>query len=282
MKGNKGMKVVVSLSRRTEPYFYAEKLAQVLISRYPPPRVHTVVIWTKFPQVVLSTMRGVLKKYDQLYVHLTVTGLGGTPLEPRVPRPEEVLARLPELIDFLGDPRRLRLRPDPLVVLERGKKILSNIEKVPEIIREAARAGVRDFSTSFMEVYPKVQRRLASQGFKALELSLKERREIWENLATTAAEEGATLYACCIPGWPVSRCIDGYLLTALHPQGQACRTDKSKGQRLSCGCTHSIDLGWYSMRCPSGCLYCYAEPIVFSRGAGSQGGLPVLSLGGNS
>lgn len=270
MKGNKGLKVVISLSRRTEPYFYTEVLTQLLLSRYPPQRVHTVVVWTKFPQVVLDTMREVLERYAQVYVHLTVTGLGGTPVEPHVPRPEEALARLPELIDFLGDPRRLRVRPDPLLIIRRGEEIFSNIEKVPEIIRKAAQAGVRYFSTSFMEVYPKVRRRLASQGFEAIELSLKERKEIWETLATTAAEEGVTLYACCIPGWPVSRCIDGELLKALHPRGELCRTDKPKGQRESCGCTHSIDLGWYSMRCPAGCLYCYAQPVrrYFGKGQG--------------
>lgn len=261
MKGNKGIKVVISLSRRTEPYFFAQELARLLLSRYPPQRVHTVVVWTKFPQVVLNTMREVLKKYDQVYVHLTITGLGGTPVEPRVPRPEETLSKLPELIDFLGDPRRLRVRPDPLVVIRRGKEIFSNIEKAPEIIREAARAGARYFSSSFMELYPKVRRRLASLGFEAIELNLEERKKIWEILASAAAEEGATLYACCIPGWPVSRCIDGELLKALHPRGEICRTDKPKGQRPFCGCTHSIDLGWYSMRCPAGCLYCYAQPV---------------------
>ncbi|MCG0277049.1 MAG: DUF1848 domain-containing protein [Thermanaeromonas sp.] len=260
-EGNKSKKVVISLSRRTEPYFFARELTRLLLTRYPPERVHTVVVWTKFPQVVLNTMRDVLKKYDQVYVHLTITGLGGTPVEPRVPRPEEALSHLPELIDFLGDPRRLRVRPDPLAVIRRGPEVFSNIEKAAEIIRRAVQLGVRHFSTSFMEVYPKVRRRLTYLGFEAVELDQKERKEIWETLANAAAEGGGTLYACCVPGWPTSRCIDGALLKALHPRGEDCRTDKPVGQRTLCGCTHSVDLGWYSMKCPAGCLYCYAEPL---------------------
>lgn len=255
------MKVVVSLSRRTEPYFYAEKLSALLSGRYPSERVHTVVVWTKFPQTVLDRMHRVLKAYSQVYVHLTITGLGGTPVEPRVPPPEQTLAQIPALIDFLGDPRRLRVRPDPLLIFRRGRETFSNIETAAEIIREAAALGVQTFSTSFVELYPKVKRRLEQQGWIAAPFSAAKRQQIWNQLAGVAALYGATLYACCTPEGPLSRCIDGHLLTTLHPLGEPCRLDKAQGQRARCGCTHSVDLGWYSMGCPSGCLYCYANAI---------------------
>lgn len=255
------MKVVVSLSRRTEPYFYAERLASSLNSRYPPERVHTVVVWTKFPQAVLERMRRVLQAYSQVYVHLTITGLGGTPVEPRVPPPEQTLAQIPALIDFLGDPRRLRVRPDPLLLFQRGRETFSNIETAAGLIREAAALGVQTFSTSFVELYPKVKRRLEQRGWSAAPFTAAKRQQIWNQLAGVAASCGATLHACCIPDQPPSRCIDGYLLAALHPQGEPCRLDKAQGQRTRCGCTHSVDLGWYNMGCPSGCLYCYAQAI---------------------
>ncbi|MGB9663105.1 MAG: DUF1848 family protein [Moorellaceae bacterium] len=255
------MKLVVSLSRRTEPYFYGGRLVQLLTSRYPPERVHTVVIWTKFPQTVLEVMRDPLKAYDQVYVHLTITGLGGTPIEPHVFPPEQTLAQIPDLIDFLGDPRRLRVRPDPLLIFRRGGKTYSNLRLAADIIREAAALGVKNFSASFVEMYPKVKRRLQQQGWTELPLTTGERQQIWNGLAGLAAECGAVLHACCIPEGPVSRCIDGYLLTELHPLGEPCRLDKAQGQRTRCGCTHSVDLGWYHMKCPSGCLYCYANSV---------------------
>ncbi|MEW5762831.1 MAG: DUF1848 family protein, partial [Bacillota bacterium] len=228
--------------------------------RYPPARVHTVVVWTKFPAAVLERLRPVLARYDQVYVHLTVTGLGGTPVEPRVPPPEKVLAEIPALIDFLGDPRRLRVRPDPLLVLRRGRETLGNVDLAAGVMRAALAAGVRTFSSSFVELYPKVRRRLASRGWEAVELGAEERRRVWANLDAVARGGGGVLHACCVPGLPPSRCIDGALLAALHPAGEACRRDRAKGQRPLCGCTHSVDIGWYNMVCPSGCLYCYASP----------------------
>lgn len=254
-------KVVVSISRRTEPYFHAGRLGELLAARYPPEKVHTVVIWTKYPDTVLVKLRPVLKNYSQVYVHLTITGLGGTPIEPLVPPPEEVLAQIPALIDFLGDPRRLHVRPDPLVVLKRGREVLANTEAAAHIIARAASLGVKHFSTSFIELYPKVRRRLAKAGWGAVDLSPTEREWIFRELSLVAREHGAVLYACCVPEMPSSRCIDGELLTALHPLGEACRLDKAKGQRRLCGCTHAVDLGWYSMTCPAGCLYCYASGI---------------------
>lgn len=257
-----GSRVVVSLSRRTEPYFYAERLAALLLARYPPERVHTVVVWTKFPETVLLKLRTVLSMYSQVYVHLTVTGLGGTLVEPRVARPEAVLAQIPPLVEFLGDPRRLRVRTDPLVMLRRNGEVFSNLETAVQVIRAAAAMGVTAFSASFVELYPKVQRRLLRRGWEAVPLTPEERELVWEKLSAAAAATGAVLYGCCVPGTPVSRCIDGELLSALHPAGERCRVDKAKGQRALCGCTHSIDIGWYNMTCPSGCLYCYANSAV--------------------
>ncbi|MGB9825575.1 MAG: DUF1848 family protein, partial [Desulfofundulus sp.] len=173
---------------------------------------------------------------------------------------DDALAALAELIRFVGSPERVRVRPDPLVFLERGGKIITNVPVVEKIIREAARHGVRTFSTSFMEHYPKVIRRLQKYGFRPKELTFERRRNIIASLSKTAFKVGANLNTCAVPGFPVSKCIDGELLTCLHPKREPCRVDKAPGQRKLCGCTHSVDIGWYDMICRSGCLYCYAQP----------------------
>ncbi|WP_243137654.1 DUF1848 family protein [Desulfofundulus thermobenzoicus] len=255
-------KKIISMSRRTDPRWHAEKFITILQQKYPPADVHTVVLWTKFPQAILTApYRDVLKQYDQIYCQITITGLGGTPLEPKVPPWEETVALLPALAGFAGGAERVRLRVDPLVFLEYKGTRFSNLARVEMILNRALEAGIRTFSTSFMEAYPKVYARLKAHGFKAIGLSPGAKQRVINHLSAMVRERGGTLYTCAVPGFPISRCIDGELLTRLHPQGERCRMDKAAGQRALCGCTHSVDIGWYNMRCPSGCLYCYANPV---------------------
>lgn len=70
------------------------------------------------------------------------------------------------------------------------------------------------------------------------------------------------IYACSMEGWERSGCIDGDLLEKLHPDRSKCSKRKAKGQRKLCGCTESLDIGWYGDRCRMGCLYCYANPVA--------------------
>jgi len=255
------LKKVISMSRRTDPRWHADKFIAVLEQKYPPSAVHTLVVWTKFPQAVLTQpYRDVLKRYEQVYCQLTITGLGGTPLEPHVPPWEEAASLLPALADFVGGAERVRLRVDPLVFMEYEGGRFSNLTRVEAILDRALDAGIRTFSTSFIEVYPKVESRLRAHGFKAVCLSPGAKRRVIERLSAPIREKGGILHTCAVPGFPVSRCIDGELLTRLHPRGEPCRVDRAAGQRALCGCTHSVDIGWYNMRCPSGCLYCYANP----------------------
>jgi len=68
---------------------------------------------------------------------------------------------------------------------------------------------------------------------------------------------------CYKPGWPVSHCIDGELLTYLHPKGYRASTKHPAGQKNGCGCTASLDIGRY-YACPHGCVYCYGNPQKYS------------------
>ena len=254
------MRLVLSLSRRTDPAWYTDHFLALLATRYPPARVHTLVLWTKLPHVFLQRRwRSCLRAYDQVYFHVTVTGLGGTDLEPGVPPPEAALKHLLALVELAGHPARVRLRPDPLIKVARRGAVITNVRAAQAIVRAGAGMGLVHFSTSFMAHYPRVVRRLRRAGYEPLDFGPDEREEAVARLRA-AAGPGAKVDLCCVPGFPVSRCIDGELLAELHPRGERCRSDKAAGQREHCGCTHSLDLGWYGLSCPSGCLYCYANP----------------------
>lgn len=240
---------------------FPDELARLLEEKCPPEQTHTVVLWTKNPRNLLEhdVLRDACARYP-LYVHLTLTGMGGTQLEPNVPPSGEIAALLEPLADYAGDPERIRIRFDPIVhLLLSDNDTFCNLESFESIANEAKKEGVADVSISWMDSYRKVVSRLRKHGITDMSVS----PDMWEKefawLESKAAKYSIRLHGCCVPGMPASKCIDGELLTRLHPEKLQCSTKKAKGQRTTCGCTESFDIGWYNP-CPHGCLYCYANP----------------------
>jgi hypothetical protein len=255
--------VVLSASRRTDlvacfPDYFIEKL-----EAYPPERVHTIVIWTKNPENMLTNkrLRSTLARYRQLYIHLTITGLGGSVLEPRIPPWQDVAGMIAQLVAFTGDERCITWRFDPIIRAEVKGALLSNIELFSPIIEVVSKVGIPLCRTSWVEPYAKVQRRLSRRGVTLSLHSSEERCEQACELARIAGEHGMELQFCAMRDFPRSRCIDGELLSELHLDALSCSRVRARGQRPLCGCTQSIDIGWYSQKCPHGCLYCYASPM---------------------
>lgn len=253
-------RVVLSASRRTDLVrWYPKAILKALETRYPPSRVHTIVLVTKFPAAILDApLAEVLARYDQCVAQVTITGWGGTALEPQVPPPDAALAALPRLACFLGGTRRLRVRLDPLLRLADGR---DNLAAACAVMARAAAYGIADFVTSIVTPYQKTVPRLAAAGLALAPLSAGERGDMIGRLKETAATLGVNLSGCCVPELPPAACIDGRVLQELHPARLPCRLDHPPGQRAACGCTHAVDLGWYASHpCYSGCLYCYANP----------------------
>jgi hypothetical protein len=257
--------LVISASRRTDlvgcyPEYFIEKLQQ-----YPPENVHTVVIWTKNPynMIINAPLRESLARYSQLYIHLTVTGLGGTLLEPRIPRETKVLEMLPALVELVKSAERISWRFDPIVSAQVKDKSMSNYPLFPAIARQISSYGITTCRTSWASPYKKVINRMQQKGVILREFTHEEQTRQAAEMETVATQLGMKLFYCSMEGFERSRCIDGELLSRLHPEGLPCSTKRAKGQRKACGCTESLDIGWYSLKCNHGCLYCYAEPAAF-------------------
>lgn len=257
-------KKVISASRRIEMLaFFPDALEAFLRQRCPPERVQSVVLWSKRPDALVreSSVRSCLAEYGQVFLHFTVTGMGGTALEPGIPAMEETLRWIPKLVRFLGDPLRLRIRFDPIVRLAMPDgRLYTNLEAFDRVAEAAAAAGVCVIVTSWMQPYPKAVRRLAARGIVPVPFTPEERAEEAARLSGRAEALGLRLLGCCSEGFAGNACIDGRLLTELHPFGGRASVQRAKGQRPGCRCTESWDIGWY-YRCPGGCLYCYANPV---------------------
>ena len=278
------MKKVISASRRTDLIaFFPDWLALVIknektIVHAPsgkiftadlrPENVHTFVLWSKnYINLIKNNfgLKELLGKYDQLYFHLTVTGLGGTPVEEEVPKPSTILSHLEDLIEISKHPKRISVRFDPIVFWEEEGFERSNLDYFEELAPRVSALGIENIRFSFAQWYRKALRRAAKHSFRYLDPSDEEKIEKAHNLRNVADLWDLNLFSCSqdfltvVPGIQASSCIDGSLLQSLHPSGEPVSQIKDKSQRKDCGCTESVDIGSYTQRCPHSCLYCYAN-----------------------
>ncbi len=281
------MKTVISASRRTDlvaffPGWLASSLkaktasvhgpsGRVLEVDLAPEHVHTFVLWSKnFGNLLRNDagLKDLLKAYDQIYCHFTITGLGGTPIEPGSPALETSLAQIPGLVALAGRAERVSIRFDPIVFWRDGDARGSNLPNFGRVAEAAAAAGVRDLRISFAQWYRKARRRASGRGFAFIDPAEEEKIVYAAELAGKARALGLTVYACSQPflapadGVVPSSCIDGRLLQALHPKNEPTSLKKDRTQRAGCLCTESKDIGSYTQACPHGCVYCYANPQV--------------------
>lgn len=256
---------IISASRRTDlPGYHADECAARLHRLRKTP--HTVFFWTRYPRGLIRPgplHERVRHGLDNVLVHLTLTGLGGTRFEPRVPPTEETLANLDPLIETLGgDPRRVLWRFDPILIEAMNP---ATFEPLAEAM---GRRGVRRCIISFpalMSLKGSLDPAYERQGLRRH--GRAEKRELALRLAEIAARHGLTLYACCQPqlvqdaggALLASACIDAALASQLHPRGLGLDLPKDPTQRRHCQCALSHDIGRYDDRCRSGCVYCYSR-----------------------
>jgi len=256
---------IISASRRTDlPGFHPDECAARL-SRLRKP-VHSVFFWTRYPGALhRPSLLGDTVRYgiENALVHLTVTGLGGTRLEPHVPDTESTLADVPPLIEALkGEPRRIIWRFDP-VLLEKMTP-----ETFAPLAERFGAMGVRRCVISFpalMSLKGSLVSAYARHGISRHERG--EKRDAALRLAEAGQRHGVALSACCQPklvkdcGGAVTEaaCIDAALAMALHPRALPLDLPEDPSQRRHCHCALSHDIGKYTDRCRSGCIYCYSK-----------------------
>jgi hypothetical protein len=236
-----------------------------------PENVHTIVIWSKNFDNFIRNERGLgdlLRKYDQIYLHFTVTGLGAGFIEKGVPAPYEALSQLPDLVSLAMNPKRISLRFDPILFWKESGKVKTNLAFFEKLASHAASQEIEDIRFSFAQWYRKTKRRASVHGFCFIDPAESEKRDYARQLAGLARSLKLNLYSCSQQfltegtGIKPSTCIDGRLLQALHPRREPLSLDKDKSQRAECLCTVSRDIGSYAQSCPNSCLYCYANPRI--------------------
>lgn len=276
--------LILSASRRTDlPGFYpgwtAAKIRRV---RRP---IHSVFFWTKHPQAFTKPgpLRDlVTRELANPFVLLTITGLGGSRIEPNVPPWREAVRAAEDLIPLLrGQPERIRWRFDPLLPGVQAGRLFSSI--APRI-RDL---GITDCIVSLpasLSLKGGLQTLYREQGIGEWDDAAA--RGLVEDLAALAESLSLALWACATPRlerWfrdvvRPAACISAGLASALHPDGIEVPHVKDPAQRKRCTCSKSEDLGSYTETpCGSGCLYCYSKaggPDAGGPNCAAEGGTP--------
>ena len=255
---------IISASRRTDlPGYHAEACAQRLGRLRKP--VHSVFFWTRYPKALQTGLLGevVRQQIESAFVHLTVTGLGGSRLEPQVPTTRQVLGQLDGLVEALGgQAERLLWRFDPIV------STATSATRFEAIAAVMGGLGVRTCITSFPAPRSLEGSLLGRyQRFGIRRWSREDEREQALGLAEIATRYGLQLRACCQPqlledcagAVLPATCIDPELASRLHPRGLSLDLAPDPGQRRHCRCALSHDIGRYDDICRSGCAYCYSS-----------------------
>lgn len=176
--------------------------------------------------------------------HATITGFGGTRVEPGVSKPEETLKGLNALIQKGFPAEQIVLRIDPIVPTPRG------IQTAINVIKGAPRE-IRRIRFSFIDGYGGIKGYLPWDSFHA-----PQEAQDAALSALYAEADRRTLEACGEPQLKENRgCIssrDYEILSLPIPP------ETRKGQRKGCMCLgNKTELLTKPRCCPNGCLYCY-------------------------
>ena len=268
--------IIISASCMTDmPKYYPEQLIDAVNGRK---KIHTLVLWTKHPrslltEPLLSFLEGLKHDGTQLYVQLTITGMGqmvmgtdinGKPviMEPNAPTLADSIDALDQVIELVENPMRIRLRIDPLIRYKDATgEIQSNYELFEPILSQTAAKGIKTYSFSFVEsgMHKKVNRRFEHLGLTLLPPTDEERKDFANKFQELEKKYGVTISSCAIPGFNKTACISAKLLESLHDKHLPLE-DKPGNSRPLCGCSKSIDIGgWPPKKCYTGCQYCYSR-----------------------
>ncbi|MFO7840113.1 MAG: DUF1848 domain-containing protein [Desulfosalsimonadaceae bacterium] len=284
--------VIISASRRTDiPAFYMDWFMDSVEKGFfsvknpynqrvfhvaaKPGDVHTIVFWSKNFRPFLDKgcgerLRGL---GYHLFFHFTINSQSNW-LEPGLPSLEARLQTLAGLCERFG-PECINWRFDPVCFFSPpGRPIQNNLADFPAIAETAATLGVCRCITSFMDHYPKIEKRIARlPGFFFHDPPLEKKAGIIRWMEKILRPLGIDLFTCCEsrvlaalgPDTEVqaSACISGRLLMELFGGNVSLRRDSGQRVKQGCGCTASRDIGSYSDQpCQHNCLFCYANPCL--------------------
>ena len=188
-----------------------------------------------------------------IIVHCTITGLGGTKIEPNVPKMDVSFEGYKHFVDTFGKDRVV-IRCDPIIPTERFVEYA-----VTNVMSKSLGTRIR---FSFLDMYNHVKERfinagidISKLGFKdnSFHISLDERLKLVEQIRMHLTDP-SLLSACGEPGILDEPCVSKRDCDILGVE----LMQSKFSQRFACRCAaNKTELLKTRERCKHGCLYCY-------------------------
>lgn len=276
--------LIISASRATDiPAFYADwffrRLDKVYV-RWRNPfsgqdsyvsfgNTRFIVFWSKNPAPLLPYLPLLKERGIGCYIQFTLNDYEAEGLEPNVPTLTQRTDTFRRLVDPLGI-GTVVWRFDPLILTDKIniETLLDKIAHIGNVLAGYTEKLV--FSFADIESYKKVSRNLRQSGINYREWDEESMHEFASRLSALNRNKWEFRLATCAEridlseyGIEHNRCIDPELISRLAPddvilQNFLYNAKTDTGQRKTCGCILSKDVGAYNT-CPHGCLYCYAN-----------------------
>lgn len=210
-----------------------------------------------------------IKDRENIILHATITGYGGTLIEPNVPIWRDELDTLYNLVVSGFPSSRVVVRIDPIIPTREGLNLAN------QVFQASINTGFRRFRVSIVDMYRHARERFLSAGIKlpyderfspyggqvcAVDSMLSTMKHYVTSVASNEISgfDPLRIEACAEPDLTEAiqcGCISDFDLKLL---GLSPCFDSIGFQRRDCLC-HSgkVELLNSKSQCPNGCLYCY-------------------------
>ncbi len=254
--------MIISASRRTDipaffgKYFYNSLTngefkiinpfnRKVSFINFSKKDIDGIVFWSKNPAPFFKYIKNIKKMDYKFYFHFTLNFYPEN-IEPFLPNINERINTLNKLHDIIS-PNKIIWRYDP-IILTNYFNINFHKENFEFILNKISH-NVDKIIVSILTLYRKIKK-----SFPDINEDKGMEKKVLYELNKIAQNYGKNITTCCykIEGIKEAKCIDASIFN------NSFKYSKHYGQRKSCNCDKSIDIGDYRT-CKYKCLYCYAR-----------------------
>ena len=195
-------------------------------------------------------------------LHVTVTGFGGSKIEPFVPTVEQTVKKMGKLIDDGFPVKQIVLRIDPIMPTAKG------VDTAINVLKAFSEFGIERVRISFIDMYQHVKERFEENNVKlpfrnSFHAGDSIRQFAFKQMQEEAIGLGYShVYTCGEPGFEETPCISQLDIDILGLT-ETITLEGNKKQRSNCSCPANKRqlISWEESKkkCGHECLYCYMK-----------------------